>query len=59
MRDLKDRPHNLVLWDVRRGQVFGILHLVGEDEERIFDIAEASGRRLALRCMADSWHLGT
>lgn len=56
MRDLEDRPHDLVLWDVGGREVLGILHLVGEDEERVFDVAEARWGSFAFRCVADCWH---
>lgn len=56
MRDLEDRPHDLVLWDVGGREVLGIFHLVGEYEEGVFDVAEACRRSFALRCVADGWH---
>lgn len=56
MRDLKDRPHDLVSWNICRWQVLGVLHLVGEDEEGVLDVAEAGWRRLALGSVADSGH---
>lgn len=56
MRDLEDRPHDLVLWDVGGREVLGILHLVSEDEEGVFDVAEACWRSFALRGVTDGWH---
>ena len=57
MRDLENRPHDLVLGDVGGWEILSIFHLVGEDEERVFDVAEARWRRLAFRGMADGWHV--
>lgn len=47
---------HLVPGNVGAGQVLRILHLVREDEERVFDVAEARWGRLALRGVADGRH---
>lgn len=41
---------------VVRGHVLGVLHLVAEDEEVIFDIAETVWWRLTLGCVSDRGH---
>ena len=56
MRNLKDLPLSLVLWAGRRRLVLGILHLVGEDEQVVLNVAETLWGRLALRSVANSRH---
>lgn len=54
--DLEHRPLRLVLWDVVCGRVLRVFHLVAEDEEVFFEIAEAFWWRLALGGCADGGH---
>lgn len=56
MRDLKDWPVHRVSRNVVRGGVFGIFHLIAEDQEVVFDVAEASGRLLSRGGRSDGWH---
>lgn len=58
MCDLEHRPHHLVLLLALVRGVFGVFHLVGELEERVFDVVEAVGRGFAVLCAADGWHFG-
>lgn len=56
--DLKNRPHHLVLLlAVVRG-VLGVLHLVAELEQRVFDVVEARWRGFARARRADGRHAG-
>jgi len=58
MCDLEDGPHHLVpLLALVRG-VLGVLHLVLELEERVFDVFEAIWGRFAVARRADWWHSG-
>lgn len=56
MRDLKDGPHGRVPGHVGRRCILGVFHLVAEDEQVRLDVAEALGRRLALRGVPDRGH---
>ena len=56
--DLEDRPQHLVLFLAFVRGVFGILHLVRELEEGVFDVVEALGRRLAVARGAEGRHGG-
>lgn len=56
VRDLEDGPLCLVLGDVVGRRVLRVLHLVGEHQQVLFDVAEALGGRLALGCGADRGH---
>lgn len=49
MRDLEDFPLRLVLGSRGRRLVLDVLHLVGEDEQVIFDVAETLWRGFTLR----------
>ena len=53
---MEDGPVNLVSRDVGRGCVLGVFHLIREDEEVVFNIGEAFGRRFALRGVSDGGH---
>lgn len=56
MGDLEDGPdHFVLLLSFVRG-IFGILELVGEFEQSVFDVFEAVGRRLAVFGAADRRH---
>jgi hypothetical protein len=56
MGDLKDRPQHLVLLLALVRGVLGVLHLVGELEQRVFDIVEALWGRLAVAGCAEGRH---
>lgn len=56
MTDLEDLPVCLVSGDVGGRLVLRVFHLVGEDEQVVFDVREAGWRRFALRGVADGWH---
>lgn len=58
VRDLKDRPQHLVLLLALVRGVLGVLHLVAELEEGVFDVVEALGRRLAVFRGAERRHFG-
>lgn len=58
MCDLENRPRGLVLlFALVRGS-FGVLHFVGEFEERVFNVFEAFGRRFAIATGAAYWRHG-
>jgi hypothetical protein len=56
MTDLKYRPVYLVSWNVDCGCVLGILHLVAEYQQVVFNVGEACRRGFSFRSMADGWH---
>lgn len=58
MGNLEDWPHDFVWRDVGGGLVSGVFHIVGETEELVFDVAEASRRGFALGGVADGGHDG-
>lgn len=55
--DLEYGPLRLVFGHIVVGGVLGVLHLVAEDEQVVFDVAEALWRRLALGGMSYCWHI--
>lgn len=56
MSDLKDGPdHFVLLLPFVRG-ILGVLELVGEFEQSVFDVFEAVGRRLAILGAANRRH---
>ena len=56
MGDLEDRPQHLVLLLALVRRVLGVLHLVGELKQRVFDVVEALWRRLAVAGCAERRH---
>lgn len=56
MSDLEDWPDHFVLFLSFVRGIFGILELVGEFEQSVFDVFEAVGRRLAVSGAADRRH---
>lgn len=57
MRDLEDGPQALLPRLARVRRRLGVLHLVGEFEEGVFDVVEAFGWGLAVLGCADGWHV--
>lgn len=56
MGDLEDRPQHLVLLLALVRCVLGVLHLVGELEEGVFDVVETLWRRFAVAGCAERRH---
>lgn len=56
VRDLKDRPQHLVLLLALVRGVLGVFHFVAELEQRVFDVVETLGRRLAVFRSAEGRH---
>lgn len=54
--DLEDRPQHLVLLLALVRGILGVLHLVGELEQRVFDVVETLWRRLAVAGCAEGRH---
>jgi hypothetical protein len=59
MRDLEDGPQHLVLLLAFVARIFGVLELVLELEQGIFDVLKAIRRRLAVLRGAYSRHVGS
>lgn len=57
MGDLEDRPQHLMLLLALVRSVLGVLHLVRELEQGVFDVVEAIGRRLAVTRGAEGRHV--
>ena len=58
MCDLEDGPQHLVLLLALVARVLGILHLVAEFEEGVFEVLEAVGWWFTVLGGADGWHGG-
>ncbi len=56
MRDLEDGPQHLVLLFALVTRILGVLELVLEFEEGVFDVFEAVWWRFAVFCTADGRH---
>jgi hypothetical protein len=58
MSDLEDGPDHFVLFLSFVRSIFGVLELVGEFEQRVFDVFETIGWRLAVSGATDRRHFG-
>ena len=57
MCDLEDGPQHLVLLLALVAGVLGVLHLVAEFQQGVFEVFEAIGRWFAVLGGADGWHV--